>query len=73
VCAHESILYVLLPPEKDKFQRAELFEFEDLEAMVFSNLPNLLGKYTLRYDLRYAVEEVGDDPIEHLDQEGELL
>ncbi len=73
MCAHESILYVLLPPEKDKFQRAELFEFEDLEAMVFSDLPNLLGKYTLRYDLRHAVEEVGDDPIEHLDQKGELL
>ncbi len=41
--------------------------------MIFSDLPDLLGKYTLGYDFRHAVEEVGDDPIEHLDQKGESL
>lgn len=63
----------MLSQGKEETQRAELFEFEHLEAMFLGDLPDLLREYPRRYDLRQSVEEVGDDPIEHLHREWEFL
>ena len=42
--------------------------------MLLRDVPDArLREDLLRYHFRHAVEEVGDDPVEHLDQERELL
>ena len=70
---HKPHLHVVFSPRKEELEWPVLFEFEHLQTMVFSHLPYLLGEYLSGDDFRHAVEEVGDDPVEHFDQEGKLL
>ena len=73
VIAHEPHLHVVFPPGEEELEGSVLLEFQDLQTVVFGDLPYLLGEYLLGDDFRHAVEEVGNDPVEHLDEEGEFL
>ena len=67
------MLYVVLCPWEEETRPAELFEFQHCQTVRLRYFNNTLIKNRLRSDLRHAVEEVSDDPIEHLDEEREFL
>lgn len=73
MAGHEPMLNVVLGEWKEKAQGPELFELEDVEAVSLGDFPDGFRKDLGRYDLSHTVEEVRDDPVEHFDQERELL
>ncbi len=50
-----------------------MLEFEDVQTKRLGYGPDRFGKDLLREDLGHAVEEVGDDPVKHFDEEREFL
>ena len=51
------------------------FEFKDVEAVVLCRVPHLLTSPVVQLgkEVRQAVEAKCDSPVEHLNEEGELL
>lgn len=70
---HEPVLHAVLFDWEKKAGPAELLKLKDCQAVRLSDFYNGFCEYHLRKDLCQAVEEVGDDPVKHLDQEGKLL
>lgn len=73
VAGHEPVLDAVFGHGEEEAQGAELLEFEDGEAVGFGNVPDGLGEDLLGYCLCEAVEEVGNNPVEHFDQKGKFL
>ena len=73
VTGHEPMLDGMFGQGEEEANRAKLLELENGQAMGLGNSPDGLGEDLLGEDLGHAVEEVGDDPIEHFDEKREFL
>lgn len=69
----EPVLHAVLFDREKKACPAELLKLQNCQAVRLSNFYYRFCKNNLRKHLCQAVEEVGDDPVEHLDQERKLL
>ena len=70
----EPHLYIGLPQRKQPAKGALLFEVEDGDGVVLGGLPNPIGsEYQLAGRFDADVEDQIDGPVEHLDEERELL
>lgn len=67
------MLHAVLFDWEKKACPAKLLKLKDSQAVRLSDFYNRLRKYHLRNNLRQAVETVGNDPVEHLDQERKFL
>lgn len=70
---HEPLLHVEFFPREEEAQPTEFLEIQHLQAVGLRYVPHGFGKYHLRQNFGQTVKLIGDDPIKHLDQEGELL
>ena len=70
---HEPVLYVVLFPREKKACPAKLFKFQNSQPIRLGNVYYRTREYSLGEDFRQAVEEIGDDPVKHFDEERKLL
>jgi hypothetical protein len=71
---HEPLLDLDLRYWEQEAQPRELLKLQHGQRVVLGHIPDRgLREDGLGEDARAAVESVSDDPIEHLDQEGEPL
>lgn len=73
VAGHKPVLNAVFGQGEEEAKGPKLFEFEDGETVGFGDVPDGFGEDLLGDDLGEAVKEVGDDPVEHFDEEGEFL
>jgi len=71
---HEPLLYVMLSDRKHPRERRVLLEPQYPCGILLSDFPDLvLVENRLANNFGHPIEEISDYPIEHFDQEGELL
>lgn len=71
---HEPLLHVPLFYGKQEREHPILLSLQHSDTVCLRDIPDVrLAKQPLRRNARHAVKSVVDDPVEHLDQEGEFL
>jgi hypothetical protein len=74
VPVHEPLLHALLLDGEQETQQPVVLGRQHGDAVVLRDVPDAAaGKQARRQHGRHAVKGVVDDPVEHLDQEGEAL
>lgn len=74
MAAHEPLLEVSFADWEEEAQPAKLLELENAEAVLLGDDPDALAcKDPVGKNCGHAVEEVVEDPVEHLHQEREFL
>lgn len=74
VAVHEPLLDVMFIEWKQKGKDRLVLKPQNPQAIILRHAPQLvLLKDSLADNLGHAVEQVGDDPVEHFHQEGKLL
>ena len=72
MAVHEPLLHIQLPPREQEPKSTVFLECQDSQAVISRNINDFGGENRRGHDFCEAIEDVGDDPVEHLDQEWEF-
>lgn len=74
VTIREPMLNVVFCYWEQGAEKAEMLELQYPDPILLRRLPDTgFRKYGRGHDLRHSIEEICNDPVKHLNQEGEFL